>query len=187
MCRGDEGCIELCLDGHPEAFRGLVGKHQGRLVAYLTGRWHDVERAEYVAQEAFVRAFFSLDRLKKRESFFPWLLGIANRVAKEQQRIALRKTDQRHCRELARPASENDPTRDVADDYDLQQALTGLPDSYREMILLRYYAGLSCAQVAEQLGVPVGTVTKKLSRAYAMLREALRRQDHPQESHEVKP
>ncbi len=155
--RGDQNCIELCLDGHPEAFRGLVGRYQGRLVAYLAGRWNDVERAEYVAQEAFVRAFFSLDKLKKRGSFFSWLLGIANRVAKEQQRFALRKTNERHCRELARQASENDSARDVADDHELQQALFDLPDSYREMIVLRYYAGLSCAQVAEQLGVPVGT------------------------------
>lgn len=184
--RGDQNCIELCLDGHPEAFRGLVGRHQGRLVAYLAGRWNNVERAEYIAQEAFVRAFFSLDKLKKRGSFFSWLLGIANRVAKEQQRFALRSTNERHCRELARQASQNDPARDVADDHELQQALSELPDSYREMIVLRYYAGLSCAQVAEQLGVPVGTVTKKLSRAYSMLRKVLRVQDSPREGYEVK-
>ena len=47
MCEGDQGCIELCLDGHPEAFRGLVGRYQGRLVAYLAGRWSGIECAEY--------------------------------------------------------------------------------------------------------------------------------------------
>ena len=46
--------------------------------------------SEDTAQEAFVRAYFSLDKLKKQDSFFSWLLGIANRVAKEEQRNRLR-------------------------------------------------------------------------------------------------
>jgi hypothetical protein len=44
---------------------------------------------------------------------------------------------------------------------------------YREVVLMRYYGGLSCAEIGGNLGVPVGTVTKRLSRAYAMLRESL--------------
>ena len=44
------------------------------------------------------------------------------------------------------------------------------------MILLRYYGGLSCTGIAEQLDMPLGTVTKTLSRAYAVLRDTLQRQ-----------
>ena len=44
------------------------------------------------------------------------------------------------------------------------------------MILLRYYGGLSCSGIAEKLDTPLGTVTKTLSRAYALLRDSLQRQ-----------
>jgi len=61
----------------------------------------------------------------------------------------------------------------VADDLDLAAAIARLPDVYQEVIILRYFGGLSCVEVSERLRVPVGTVTKRLSRAYALLRETI--------------
>ena len=58
-------------------------------------------------------------------------------------------------------------------DDELKRVVAGLNRPYRDVILLRFYGGLSCAEVAERLDIPLGTVTKRLSRAYAMLREAL--------------
>jgi DNA-directed RNA polymerase specialized sigma24 family protein len=54
--------------------------------------------------------------------------------------------------------------------------VTALPEAYRTVILLRYYGGLSCSGIAGQLDMPLGTVTKMLSRAYALLRDSLQRQ-----------
>jgi len=81
MCRTDRECIEHCLDGHPDAYRHLVGRYQTVLVTYLAGHLGNREWAEEAAQEAFVRAYFALGKLRKPESFFSWLLGIAGRVA----------------------------------------------------------------------------------------------------------
>ncbi len=53
----------------------------------------------------------------------------------------------------------------------MTEAVARLPDTYREVILLRFYGGQSCAEISRDLGVPLGTVTKRLSRAYALLRE----------------
>ncbi|NLE60689.1 MAG: hypothetical protein GX616_20275 [Planctomycetes bacterium] len=86
MCRTDRECIEHCLDGHPDAYRHLVGRYQAVLVTYLAGHLGNREWAEEAAQEAFVRAYFALGKLRKPDSFFSWLLGIAGRVAMEQQR-----------------------------------------------------------------------------------------------------
>ena len=61
-------------------------------------------------------------------------------------------------------------------DYELEKAIARLPDSYREVVLLRFYANLSCSQIAENLEMPIGTVTKQLSRAYAKLRQLLEKQ-----------
>ena len=58
-------------------------------------------------------------------------------------------------------------------DHQLEEAIAKLPDSYREMILRRFYSGQSCLQIAEDLNMPTGTVTKQLSRAYAKLRQIL--------------
>ncbi len=180
MSENDKYYVERCLDGHPDDFRHLVRRYQAVLLANLAGKLGNKDRAEEAAQEALVRAYFNMNKLKKPDSFFSWLLGIADHVAKEHQR----KDQIRLQRELVRSFSEEAPTAELSQDYALETAIAELPEAYRKVILLRYYGGHSCSQIAEQLDTPLGTVTKTLSRAYAMLREALRRQEQ-QEAYEV--
>jgi RNA polymerase sigma-70 factor (ECF subfamily) len=179
----DGDCVRQCLRGDPEAFRTLVLRYQTPLLAFARGKIPNA--ADEIAQESFVRAFRQLNRLQKFDSFFPWLLGIADRVAREFLR-----TDARHHRAVVRLASrrlaETDPPQHE-NDLQLDRAVAALPEQYREIVLLRYYADLSCAQVAQQLDLPLGTVTKRLSRAYALLRDVLAPQAALQErsSHEL--
>ncbi len=163
----DKYYIARCLNGHSDDYRYLVGRYQAVLLAHLAGRLGSKDDAEEAAQEVFVRAYFGLSKLKKPASFFSWLLGIANRVAKEQQR--------ERQRQQQRADSVTDKSAGVwaGHDFPLARTIGELPESYRELILLRYYAGHSCKDIAAQLDMPVGTVTKKLSRAYAMLRQRL--------------
>ena len=143
-------------------------RYQGPLFSYLTGRLGDRSQAEEAAQESFVRAFLSLKKLRKPESFYSWLLGIAGRVAKEQFRSLKRRQRDREVAETM--------MADAADchaEYSLDEAIAVLPETYRQVILLRYYEGLSCQEVAQRLEMPLGTVTKTLSRAYALLRQEL--------------
>ncbi len=165
MSESDQYYIEQCLNGHPDEFRGLVRRYQANVSAYLSGKLGNRSSAEEGAQETFVRAYFGLSELKKRESFYSWLLGIANRVAKEQLR---NRKEFAGLDSLAQQACEE---RKV--DVELEKAIAGLSDSYREIVLLRFYADRSCLQIAEQLNMPIGTVTKRLSRAYAKLRQLL--------------
>ncbi len=180
MCRTDRECVECCLDGHPDVFRQLVVRYQGVLLSYLTGRLGDRDRAEEAAQETLVRAYFGLSKLRKPETFCSWLLGIATLVAKEQLRTSRRR------REIAQAWSQRGADPELSHDYGLERAVAGLPQPYREVVLLRYYGGLSCAQAAEQLNVPLGTVTKQLSRAYGLLREELRHDQGADEEREVR-
>lgn len=171
MGTSDKYYIGRCLDGHPDDFRYLVRQYQGPLLAHLAGRLGGIEKAEEVAQETFVRAYFGLGKLTKRESFFSWLLGIASRVAREQVR------SEQQRRHMAEVLAENAPNPELSQDYGLERAIAALPQHYQQVVLLRYYGGQSCSEVAEQLGMPLGTVTKMLSRAYAMLREYLQKQN----------
>ena len=182
MSRTDTECIRLCLDGQREAFRELVERYQAPLVSYLTARLGDAERAEEGAQETFVRSYLHLRKLKRPNLFRPWLFGIAGHVIKEQWRAEQRQAQVANS-PLRRP-TEQAKSRDF---IELERAVAALPEPYREVILLRYFGGLSCAEVAERLGVRLGTATMRLSRAYAMLRDTLGRTDRPQERSEVEP
>lgn len=180
MSESDKYYIERCLDGHPDDYRYIVRRYQAVLMAHLAGKLGNRDKAEEAAQESFVRAYFNMNRLKRPDSFFSWLLGIADRVAKENQR----KEMLHRQREAIRSFSQEAAGPELSQDFGLESAIAELPESYRRVVLLRYYGSRSCSQVAEQLDMPLGTVTKMLSRAYAMLRKSLQ-QPKETESYEV--
>ena len=168
----DKEYVERCWDGHPEDFRPLVKRYQKPLFAYLANRVGNHHEAEEATQESFVRAFQSLKQLRKPESFCSWLIGIARRVTQEQFRRQRRFAREQEAAEAI--------LRDAAgplEDYPLEEAIAALPEAHRQVILLRYYEGLSCQETATRLGLPLGTVTKTLSRAYALLRQELKARD----------
>jgi RNA polymerase sigma-70 factor (ECF subfamily) len=169
----DRYYVERCLDGHPDDFRQLVLRYQKPLLAGIRCRQARLDEAEEAAQEAFVRAFAGLATLKNPDSFFSWLLGIAYRVLLERAR-----GERRDRAGLARLAADTQAAgrplpEPWSGDAALEAALAALPDRYREVILLRFYGDCSCSEVAERLGIPLGTVTKRLSRAYDELRRSL--------------
>jgi RNA polymerase sigma-70 factor, ECF subfamily len=171
MTENDRFYIERCLDGHPDDFRHLVRRYQSVLIASLTFRLRSRDGAEDAAQEAFVRAYFNLSKLKKPDSFLPWLMGIAGHVAGEYRR-----KERKACRQDdAIPTNHTISSAEGPSDVDLDKAISALPDACRDVILLKFYGELSCQQIAEKLEIPLGTVTKTLSRAYAMLRQSLER------------
>jgi RNA polymerase sigma-70 factor (ECF subfamily) len=163
----DQEYVESSRNGCPEHFRWLVQRYQKPLFAFLSGRMGNASEIEEAAQESFVRAFLSLKKLRKPESFYSWLLGIAGRVAKEQFRSAAhRQKDSEVAAEMMTGAE------DIPQEYPLEEVIAALAEN-RQVILLRYYEGLSCQEVATRLGMPLGTITKTLSRAYALLRQEL--------------
>jgi RNA polymerase sigma-70 factor (ECF subfamily) len=166
----DEEYVESSRNGCPEHFRLLVQRYQRPLFAFLAGRLGNQTEAEEAAQESFVRAFFALKKLRKPGSFYAWLLGIAGRVLKEQFRSNARHKRDREFVESLQPEDD-----DSALDYPVEEAIALLPEQYRQVILLRFYEGLSCREVAARLEVPLGSVTKTLSRAYALLRQKLQK------------
>ena len=165
----DARCVEQSRDGSPEGFGLLVQRYQRPLFAYLAGRMGNADDAEEAAQESFVRAFISLKKLRKPESFYAWLLGIASRVTLESFRDSKRRQKDREAAEALLAEGETGS----AADFPLAESLAALPESYRRVILLKYYEGLSCQEIGELLGMPLGTVTKTLSRAYVLLRQEL--------------
>jgi RNA polymerase sigma-70 factor (ECF subfamily) len=166
MSRSDGECIRLCLDGHPEAYEELVARYEAPVISYLAGRLGDADLAEEAAHEAFVRAYFALGRLRRPESFFSWLVGIADHAARDEMRLRRR---QRGIDGTVAAA----PAKAQEARFDIERAVGELGGTYRDVVLMRFFGGMSCAGIAERLNVSVGTVTKRLSRAYALLRKRL--------------
>ena len=172
MAQSDQELVGLCRDGHPEIFRNLVTRYETSLLRHLTGRLGNRHNASEATQETFVRAYFSLERLRNTASFSAWLFGIADRVALE-----MRRSDQKFATAVlddvaAEESGENAETGQTVD-ATLFQTVQELPDTYRNVVLLRFYGGQSCEDIAENLSIPLGTVTSRLSRAYVLLRQKL--------------
>lgn len=173
MVENDKECVQLCLKGKPEAFRQLVERYETFLIKHLYARLGDSNEAAEAAQETFVRAYVALAKLKKADSFSSWLLGIANRVVMESRRAQRRRAASFDAHGLPELQASEDESQDHHE-VELKVAVASLPSVQRQVILMRFYNGQSCAEISRVLGVSLGTVTSRLSRAYALLREAMR-------------
>ena len=155
----------------PEAFSAIFDRHFKGVHRYLSRRVGR-ELADDLASATFTVAF------ERRRSFrtdsdsaFPWLLGIATNLLRNYRR-----SEQRLLETVARLgqtgavfAGAVGPT----DDRDLAGALAGLDPDQRDVLFLYAWADLSYEEIASTLGVPVGTVRSRLSRARALLRAEL--------------
>jgi RNA polymerase sigma-70 factor (ECF subfamily) len=170
----DAECVRACLGGKPDMFRHLVMRFEAPVIKSLVGQLGDENEALEAAQETMVRAYFDLAKLKNAESFFPWLLAIADRVAQEMRR-ARRRHPVSLDFEVSSAFTEGDLTAEERhSEPELSRALAELPEPYRQVILMRFYGGQSCSEISRNLRVSLGTVTSRLSRAYTLLREVLR-------------
>jgi len=137
-----------------------------RLVAQLYAFTSDVTEAQDVVQEAFARALARPRALTDVDNPEAWLRTVAiNLVRRRWRRRRLLDTillRDRPVQRLIEPGPEPDRT-------DLTGALRGLPQHYREVVVLHYFADLSVDEVATVLSVPVGTIKSRLSRARAAL------------------
>ena len=164
--RGDRAAFDALVQSYQElAFRA----------AYLIVR--DEDDAADVAQDAFVRAYRSLNAFDTRRRFRPWLLRIVTNVALNSARSSGRRDAA--TERLARDAGTgNDQRPDAAAEAAEQServwaAIANLPDDDQRLIYLRYFLGTSEAEAAELIGRPVGTVKSRLHRALKRLRRVI--------------
>jgi len=160
----DGDLVRGARGGVKQAFELLVRRYQGIAIARAYAVLHDRAEAEDAAQEAFLRAFRSLVQLRRPDAFGAWLLQTVANVA----RRAASKRARRPAALLDADASDNPaPRADVVD------AIAALPEGYQQVIHLHYSQGYTCAEIARLLGIQVGSVTSRLTRARQKLREML--------------
>ena len=154
--------------------------HQGIAfrTAFLIAR--DPSDAEEAAQDGFVKAYRALGRFRSGAPFRPWLLQIVANEARNRRRsagrranLALRVVDE------ARPGdavpSPEAELLSVERRAELLAAVEGLREEERLVVSCRFFLGLSEDETAQTLGLKLGTVKSRTSRALAQLREEVER------------
>lgn len=172
----DRALVDAVLAGDRQAFGHLVERETRsvyRACLRILGRPHD---AEDVTQESFVAAYRAIRTYRGEGSLRAWLLRIATRQSfrRLSQRRATVDIDAIPAPRLA--DASNEPTRVVIDLESrraVQQAVAALPDPYREVVALRFFADLSLAEVADATGRPLNTVKTHLRRGLERLRPTL--------------
>jgi len=167
----------------PEALGQLVEVYSRRVFGLLYRLTGSRDAAEELLQETFLRVVRTIGEYEHSGKFEAWLFRIAANLARDEAR--------RHKRRGSAPASIDDEgdadVRSTGQEYgvpdgqllrqeaqeQLEAGLARLSDAEREIILLRHFSGLSFREVAEILGVPLGTALARAHRALNRLRAEL--------------
>jgi len=159
--------------GDRSAFGDLVRHHREGVINVVYRMCGDPQLAEDAAQEAFIRAWQKLPGYKPRSPFRNWLFRIATNVAldtlrREQETVELEAV------QLQTPNASPESRYDRTEQAELvRAAVLALPPASRAVLVLREYEGLSYRQIAETLGIPIGTVMSRLNYARTQLAATL--------------
>ncbi len=170
----DRELVCAALEGKKDAFEVLFDRYAKRLVTYVQGQIADINVAEDLVQEAFLRAYESLPECEQPEKFWQWLVGIArNRIL-----VWISKSKQMRFVDEIKPEllPKLHPPLDVDQEEwtaAMEKAMAALPAKFRAIILMRFYEGMSCAEIADTLNMQVNTITKLLSRAYEQIKTVM--------------
>lgn len=181
----DELLVERARRGDVEAFEQLISQYERTVfnIAYrLTGNRED---ASDVAQEAFIRAYSSLTEFRGDSSFQTWLIRITRNACLDE----LRKRKRQRMTSLDEPIAVEDGEMDrqlaIADTADnpeealervevqraVQESINQLDEEYRIVVVMRDIQGYSYNEIADSLGINLGTVKSRLNRARSALKE----------------
>lgn len=176
--RDDLDLVRRAQAGEREAFETLVNRYADRLYAVVLRFTGDSHEAEEVTQEAFLRAWRSLDRFEGRSQFFTWIYRIGVNEAK-------RRIERRSLHGAV--TSLEDSGIEIADWRDsparraehrdleraLERAIEALPPDYRLPLILRDIEGLSTSEAAEVMDLKDAAFKSRLHRARMTVRDAV--------------
>ncbi len=189
----DYKLIDDIRDGDPRtrdnAYKRLLSKYRNQIYSLILKIVHNSEEVEDLVQESFSKAFNSIANFNKEYAFSTWLYRIATNSSIDYLRKRRLKTfsldnpikskDDEYYVEI--PDSREEPGKNVMQsqrDQLVREAIAQLPGKYRVVIEMRHLQELAYEEIAEELGLPLGTVKAHIFRAremlYKMLRDKLR-------------
>jgi RNA polymerase sigma-70 factor (ECF subfamily) len=164
--------VELARSGDHEAFAALAGSVVDRLYATALLILRDHSLAEDATQETIVRAWRALPSLRDPDRFDAWLRRLLVNACRDEGRRQRRRGSEVALLPMHEPVAA-DASHALLDHEALERAFRRLRPEHRAVVVLHYYDGLTQLEVADAIGVPLGTVKSRLHHATRALRAAL--------------
>ena len=175
--KSDEQLITLYVDGNNEAFDALLERHKDRVFVYITHSVKNPDMADDIFQETFVKAIMTIKQGRYVDTgHFPaWLTRIAHNLIIDSFRQAraenLQSTDDEGINILNRKELSDGTVEDaiITEQIhaDVRRLIKVLPDTQREVLLMRYYKNMSFKEIADTTGVSINTALGRMR--YAIL------------------
>jgi len=183
----ERALVRQAQRGDKASFEILVGRHQHRVFAVARGILKRHEDVEDVAQQVFVKAYFSLKRFDQRAAFSTWLYKITvnecwDLLRKKKARPLVYEADfsEEQARQYSAPEREVSSTPDTGDRMAMRQRvetmLEQLDERDRAMLVLKEVEGFSVEEIAESMGLNANTVKVRLFRARRRIIDFSRRE-----------
>ncbi len=166
LVTSDAELLEASRRGEHAAFGELVGRYQHVVSAVSYSRTRDHALGEDVAQETFLAAWRQLHQLREPSRLRSWLCGIARNLASKAKRRSMREVTALGDDEVEVIALDNpfDAACSAEAERVVVDALTRVPETYRDVLVLHYQEQLSVREVSEALGISEAAALQRLSR-----------------------
>jgi RNA polymerase sigma-70 factor (ECF subfamily) len=184
----DQEIVVLARQGREAAYRELIGRYQRPVFSLIYRLVRDREKSEDLAQETFIKVLNALDRYDPSYKFSSWIFKIAHNTSLDHLRKKEPQTLSLEGSPHAETASEQESsviqalsTEETPEDYaasrelgaTLEVAIGKLRPEYRTAIILCHVEGRPYEEIAETMGVPLGTVKTYIHRARNELKKTL--------------
>ncbi|MFA6109263.1 MAG: sigma-70 family RNA polymerase sigma factor [Candidatus Latescibacterota bacterium] len=180
----EAGLIQRCVQGDETAWRWLIGQYRERLFRVAMGLLGHPSEAEEATQETFVQVFRHLAGFQGGSSLYTWACRICinlclrrrERVRRTQQREVSLDSDEGIKRAAVVPGTPTPEDALLEEELSshLHQALRRLPIEFQAALVLREIDGLSYEEIAQALGVSLGTVKSRVHRGRLILKERVK-------------
>ena len=170
----DGNIVHQCLTGNTKPFALLVDKYKERIFALVYTKVGQFQDAEDITQDVFLEAYKKLSTLRRWDSFYPWLYSIASNRCKNYHYDRKRRIDTVSFDEQtdSYQADMNAHTEKLRNEQ-IHEALDSLSEIHRQVLVLRYMAGMRSKEIAQTLRVSPNTVNQRLMRARTKLKAVL--------------
>ncbi len=178
----DEELVLEFQGGNEKAFDFLVKRYQERAIRLAFSMIRNWETAKEISQNAFVKTYFGLKNFKRESKFGTWFYRIvSNQAHDEIRKLARAKDDTRSDSVLeTRMSPEASPAQVMAMEEErrrLEAAVASLPENEQKVFSMRYFNDMPLQEIADLLGVALGTVKAHLFHATQKVKHALTKKE----------